>query len=229
MNSYFHRSPRRPCLVGLIFLALAGMAHAAPAIPDAATLLFEEPQLDKTSANQVLTYAYHRKSADDKLYGASFEDTIRLTLDKGETPQTRTVKVQLFSGANRRAAGPFENMSGNPVLSLFLEHHIGVLAESYRANPRYFKTAIRVALRDKAEVKPAEIPFEGRVLPGWRVTIQPFSDDPNKARLNGLDTLRYEFLVARDLPGEIARIEVSAPGKNSPLLDEGISYEAKPD
>ncbi|MGJ4859413.1 hypothetical protein AB4037_11865 [Labrys sp. KB_33_2] len=229
MNSYFHRSPRRPCLVGLIFLALAGMAHAAPAIPDAATLLFEEPQLDKTSANQVLTYAYHRKSADDKLYGASFEDTIRLTLDKGETPQTRTVKVQLFSGANRRAAGPFENMSGNPVLSLFLEHHIGVLAESYRANPRYFKTAIRVALRDKAEVKPAEIPFEGRALPGWRVTIQPFSDDPNKARLNGLDTLRYEFLVARDLPGEIARIEVSAPGKNSPLLDEGISYEAKPD
>ncbi|QEN86339.1 hypothetical protein FZC33_09250 [Labrys sp. KNU-23] len=229
MNSSFDRSPWRPCLAGSIFLALAGVAHAAPAIPDAATLLFEEPQLDKTSANQVLTYAYHRKSADDKLYGASFEDTIRLTLDKGETPQTRTVKVQLFSGSNRRAAGPFENMSGNPVLSLFLEHHIGVLAESYRANPRYFKTAIRVALRDKAEVKPAEIPFEGRTLPGWRVTIQPFSDDPNKARLNGLDTLRYEFLVARDLPGEIARIEVSAPGKNSPLLDEGISYEAKPD
>lgn len=215
--------------IGPALLLLAGAAHAAPATPDAASLLFEEPQLDKTAINQVLTYAYHRKSADDQRYGASFEDTIRLTLDKGETAQTRTVQVQLFSGAHRRAAGPFENMSGNPVLSLFLEHHISTLAEVYRANPRYFKTAIRTALRDRAEVKPAEIPFEGRTLPGWRISIQPFSDDPNKARLNGLDTLRYEFLVARDLPGEIARIDVSAPGKNSPLLDEGISYEAKPD
>ncbi|MDT3380237.1 hypothetical protein RNI52_23140 [Labrys neptuniae] len=229
MNDRARRKPGRAWLSAPALLVLAGAAHAAAATPDAATLLFEEPQLDKTAVNQVLTYAYHRKSADDKLYGASFDDTIRLTLDKGETEQTRTVQVQLFSGAHRRAAGPFENMSGNPVLSLFLEHHIGVLAEAYQANPRYFKTAIRTALRDKAEVKPAEIPFEGRSLPGWRVSIQPFSDDPNKARLNGLDTLRYEFLVARDLPGEIARIEVSAPGKNSPLLDEGISYEAKPD
>ncbi|WP_448954804.1 hypothetical protein [Labrys neptuniae] len=206
---------------------LAGLAQAAMATPDAATLLFEEPQLGKTTVNQVLTYAYHRKSADDKRYGASFEDIIRLTLEQGDGPQTRTVRVQLFSGSNRRAAGPFENMSGNPVLSLFLEHHIGILAQVYGANPRYFKTAIRLALRDKAEVTPAEIPFENRILQGWRVSIEPFSSDPDKARMNGLDTLRYEFLVAKDLPGEIANIEVKAPGKTSPLLDEGISYEAK--
>jgi hypothetical protein len=208
-------------------IAIVGAARAENGPPDAATLLFDEPQLTETTAGEVLTYDYHRKTSNDTLYGPSFQDKIKLTVDKGASSDTRTIAVDLFSGANRRAAGPFENMTGNPILSLFLEHHIDVLSDLFHANPRYLKNAIRAAFRDKATIDKADVTVGGHAMPGWRVRIAPFKDDPNGARMNGLDTMTYEFLVAKDLPGEIADIQITAAGPNAVLLDEGVSYEAK--
>jgi len=222
-SGYFH------AVAALAFaIGLAGGARADNGPPDASTLLFDEPQLAHTTVGEVLTYDYHRIASNPALYGPTFRDTIKLTIDKGSSNETRTIKVDLFSGANRRPAGPFEDMSGNPILSLFLEHHIEVLSQIYHANPRYLKNAIRAAFRDKAEIDEAKVMVDGKPLPGWRVQITPFKDDPNKARLNGLDAMTYQFLVAKDLPGEIADIKVTAPGPNAVLLDEGVSYEAKP-
>jgi hypothetical protein len=210
-------------------LAIAGGAHAKSGQPEAASLLFDEPQLAATKMGEVLTYDYHRNTSNDTLFGPSFADKIKLTIDKGSSDSTRTITVDLFSGSNRRAAGPFENMTGNPILSLFLEHHIDVLSDIYHANPRYLKNAIREALRDKATIDKTDVTVGGHSTPGWRVRITPFKGDPNSASMNGLDTMTYEFLVAKDIPGEIADIQVTAAGPNSILLDEGVSYEAKPD
>jgi len=219
--------------LGFVVLAsgviAVGAACAGNAPPDATSLLFDEPQLADAPVGEVLTYDYHRKTSNDALYGPSFQDKITLTIDKGSTGTTRTVAVMLFSGANRQPAGPFEDMSGNPLLTLFLEHHIQILSQLYHANPRYLKDAIRAAFRDKAEVDQTEVSVGGRSVPGWKVEITPFKDDPNKARMNGLDTMTYRFLVAKDVPGEIADIRVTAAGANAMLLDEGVSYDAKPD
>jgi hypothetical protein len=115
-------------LPALVVAAASGASAAADnAPPDAGTLLFEEPQLETTRPGDVLNYSYSRKTSDDGKFGPSFSDRIRLTIEKGEKAESRTVEVQLFTGANRRAAGPFLDMTGNPLLSLFLENHIGVL------------------------------------------------------------------------------------------------------
>ena len=140
-------------------------------------------------AGAVLTYDYHRKTSDDALYGASLQDKITLTFGKGSTEDARNVDVMLFSGANRRPAGPFEDMTGNPVLILFLEHHVETLAQLLHANPRYLKDTIRAALRDKAHVEKADLTVQEKVLPGWQIRIEPVKDDPNKVRMNGLGAM----------------------------------------
>lgn len=210
--------------------ARVAVVRADPAPPDAATLLFDQPQLEGTKPGDVLPYSYSRKVSDAALFGPSFADTIRLTIDSGSNDDSRTVRVELFTGANRRAAGPFEDMTGNPILSLFLEQHIQVLAAQFEANPRYFKTTIRAALRDKAMVTKDGVDIGGRSFSAWHVRVAPFKDDPHKALMKGLDAMVYDFAVTKDVPGQIAEIHVVAPGgPNGNLLDERIVYAAKVD
>src|SRR4051794_23426636 len=53
-----------------------------------------------------LSYRYtRRKSANEALYGPSFDDRIRLHIEKGDAEATRTVRVELFGRERRRAAG----------------------------------------------------------------------------------------------------------------------------
>jgi hypothetical protein len=202
------------------------VAKLDAAKPDAATLLFETPQLTATKPNDTLVYDYRQTNTNPQLFGPDVTDSIRLTVDPSPKADARTLRVQLFTGARHRAAGPFENVTGNPVLSLFLEHHVQALAQQLHANPRYLKNAIRAALRDKAAVTATEVTIAGRTLPGWRVRITPFVADPNKARMAGLDGLAYEFTVADGVPGDIAEIRVSAPGGNGKtLFEETLTYD----
>lgn len=220
----------RKHLLGLVLaLSAAGPAALSAEVPpDAASLLFEEPQLDNTKPGDVLTYAYSRKTADEPTYGPSFTDQVRLAIAPGSNAETRTVAVDLFSGEHKRAAGPFEDMTGNPMLSLFLENHVNVLSGLLQVNPRYLKNAIRGGLRDHATVEPVTVSAGGQSLPGYRVHIAPFAADPNKERMKGLDTLAYDFTVARDLPGEIAEIRITAPDAKggADLLDETVVFDA---
>jgi hypothetical protein len=122
-------------------------------------------------------------------------------------------------------------MTGNPLLSLFLENHIDALSAQLHANPRYLKNAIRAGLRDKAKIVAGPVEIGGRSVAGWHVSVAPFVDDPNRARMLGLDAMTYDFAVTKELPGEIAEIRVTAPGPQgaAPLLDERVVYDAKVD
>lgn len=98
---------------------------------DAASLLFESPHWARVQPGGTLVYQYVRKSADPERFGSSFENQIRLYFDRGATDATRTVRVKLFGPARRRASGPFEDVSSNPVLMLFLEDHVEQLSRPY--------------------------------------------------------------------------------------------------
>jgi len=234
---FFARPSSRPLAAALLLgaaLALApavappGTVHAEEAAaPSAAVLLFETPQLGQAAPGSTLTYRYSRKVSDPEL-GASFEDRIKLLIAApaaAAPKEARNVKVDFFGPERHRAAGPFEDVTGNPVLVLFLENHLAELSGKLMGNPRYFKNAIRTALRDKAEVAPADIDVGGRSFKGWRVTVTPFAGDANAKRMRGLEKLTYVFEVAPDLPGEIARITITADAKDGRLWEEALSYD----
>lgn len=200
---------------------------ASAAVPSAAALLFDTPQLEATTPGRTLTYLYTRKVSDPEL-GPSFDDKIRLEVEPasaGAPAAARTLKANFFSAERHRAAGPFEDVTGNPVMILFLENHLSDLSGKLLGNPRYFKNAIRAALRDKAEVSDARFMIGGRTYKGWRVKVTPFAGDPNGKRMRGLDTLTYEFDVAPDLPGEIVRMMITADAKDGRLWEEALTYD----
>jgi hypothetical protein len=217
--------------LGIFLVSTIGLGpslHAAGGPPDAATLLFEENQLEAAPPGATLVYDYSRKTVDDARYGASFDDQVRLMLAAGSRPESRTVDMELFTGPRRLPTGTFANMTGNPLLSVFLELHVKVLSEKLHANPRYLKNAIRAALRDRAELSEARLEVASQSHQGWHVRITPFRDDANRGRMLGLDSLVYDFSIAKDVPGEIVEIHVEAPApQGPPLLDERIAFDAE--
>jgi hypothetical protein len=207
-----------------VFAPLSG-AFAEDKPPAASDLLFEAPQMANTNPGDELAYSYSQKSADPEKYGDAFDDGIKLIVeDAGKAPGERTIKVEMFSAERRKPAGPFEGMSGNPILSLMLENNIQQLSKLLGANPRYLKNAIRRALRD-APSAPDQIDGQAKA---WKVEIKPFVDDPEKARMKGLETLTYTFRVAPELPGAIYEIDIAArDAAGAVLLEETLRYGGK--
>ncbi|MCJ2095668.1 hypothetical protein MKK67_24675 [Methylobacterium sp. J-072] len=227
--------------VALVLAAMPALAEEAPkpaaavtsvnaaAPPSAADLLFEQPHMKNAAPGSTITYDYLRRSGIAKgPFGPPLSDTVTLTLEPGKSPEARDIRVAMFSGLNRVPAGPFEDMSGNPVVSLFLENHLRSLAKVLEANPRYLKLAIRKGLREAATVTPTKVSVGGREVDGWRVEIQPFAKDAMEQRMRGLDKMIYTFITAPEVPGEIVSIEASSKNaEGGELLEEKLSYDQK--
>ncbi len=225
----------------LMLAALPAAAQGTPAAeappvtqantgtPNASDLLFEQPQMKNVAPGTKLTYDYVRRSGISKgPFGPPMDDTIKLGIEPGDKPDNRTIRVEMFSGANRFPAGPFEDMPGNPVMTLFLEHHLMDLSRVLMANPRYIKNAIRKALRENATVTPTNVDYKGQTVAGWRIETQPFRDDKMKERMRGLDNLKYTFITSEAVPGELVSIEAqSKNAEGGELLQEKLTYDPK--
>lgn len=197
--------------------------------PSAGDLLFEQPQMKNAPPGSTITYDYLRRSGIAKgPFGAPLQDTITIKVEPGKQPDARDMQVEMFSGLNRRPAGPFEDMTGNPVVPLFLENHVMALSKVLEANPRYLKLAIRKGMREKATVTPVKVPFGGKEVDGWRIEMKPFEGDPMGERMRGLDNLTYTFVTSPAVPGEIVSMEaVSKTKDGGELLEEKLGYEQK--
>jgi len=180
----------------LLLLCSAGVS--AQGNPNPADLLFERPQWRAAAPGTRLVYRYQRATPLESVFGPSFEDRI----------------------------GPFEDVTSNPVLLLFLEHHLETLTRTLKANPRYFKNAIRAALRDKASVTPTTVEWRGQSLPGWRIEARPFVDDAHKDRMRGLESLTYTFTASDAVPGGILSMEAKAVAADgNELFREILAYD----
>jgi hypothetical protein len=226
--------------VALVLAAMPALAEDAPkpgavtqvnaaAPPSAADLLFDQPHMKNAAPGSTITYDYLRRSGISKgPFGPPLSDTVTLKLEPGKSPEGRDISVTMFSGMNRMPAGPFEDMSGNPVVSLFLENHLRSLAKVLEANPRYLKLAIRKGLREGATVTPTKVTVGGREVDGWRVEIQPFAKDAMEQRMRGMDKMTYTFITSPEVPGQIISIEAqSKNAEGGELLEEKLSYDQK--
>ncbi len=200
---------------------------AVSAAPNASDVLFEQPQMKNTQPGSTLRYVYSRRSGIAKgPYGPPMDDEIKLKIEPGKAAESRDIQVQMFSGANRAPAGPFEDMPGNPILPLFLENHLKGLAGLLDANPRYIKNAIRKGLRDKATVTATKVDYKGKQVDGWRIVTKPFEGDPQTDKMRGFDTITYTFVTSPEVPGEIVSMEAQAKKPDGgELLEEKLSYD----
>lgn len=202
------------------------VAKANASTPNASDLLFETPQMKNVPPGTKLTYGYIRRSGISKgPFGPPMDDTIKLGVEAGKSADSRDIRVEMFSGTNRFPAGPFEDMPGNPVMTLFLEHHLIDMARVLSANPRYIKNAIRKGLRENATVTPTTVDYKGQKVSAWRIETQPFLEDRMKERMRGMENIRYTFVTSDSVPGELVSIEAqSKNAEGGELLEESLTY-----
>lgn len=206
-----------------------GVAKAQADKPDVATLLFGTPMWEKAAVGTKLRYSFEKVVADAGL-GTSFKDQVILTLGAGDDAKSRTTEMQLFTGANRKPAGPFRSDEQNPLLLVMLENNVQEFSSMFKANPRYLKNAIRKAWRENAKIEQAQDEIDGKQVTVTRVTVTPFVNDPEADKMKGLSDVSYVVDVSNDVPGYIAAIDIRAPAQGKPLFAETLHYtsEIKP-
>jgi hypothetical protein len=192
---------------------------------DTATLLFETPQWSKAAAGTKISYDYSRKTYGSVEYGDHFDDSINITLSAGETADSRKVDVQLFSGAHKLPAGPFDSTTTNPVLLIIFENNIQELARLFHANPQHFKSAIRKAWREDPTIEDVPVNVAGKTVPGTRITVHPYIHDDHKDLMKGLDGMTYVVEIADSVPGKIAKIDIHAPADGPTKFSETLQYK----
>ena len=209
-------------------------AASAPSLdastkPDVATLLFGTPMWDMASAGTKLHYTFEKTTSEAAL-GVPFKDVVVLTVGPGDDAASRTTEMQLFSGMNRKPAGPFRSDQQNPLLLVILENNVQEMSTLLKANPRYLKNAIRKAWRDNAKIEQAQDTVDGKPVTVTRISVTPFVNDQESDRMKGLQTMSYVFDVSKDVPGYLAAMDIRAVDGGKTLFSETLRYasETKP-
>ncbi|RTL97830.1 hypothetical protein EJV44_07640 [Ancylobacter aquaticus] len=186
------------------------LASAALAAPTAAELFFEQPYLSKVAAGTTLTYAYKHVTAEAKL-GDGFEETLEMKVGApADDPTKRIADVLIHRGDKEGEAGPFPTMNGNPIAMILLERDVKELAQLSKGSPFYLRNRVREHL-SSGTVAPARFSYDGHEVEGWKLTMRPFAEDPNKDKLLELAGRRYEFLFSDAVPGGLYSIDVVTP------------------
>lgn len=221
-------------LIGVLMLG-AGMFSPAQAqdtaqpveFSEAETLLWLGDQLKSVTAPVRLEYDFVKSGT----YEEGFTDKVVFNIHKVKPDGMKAASLDFFTGSRRFEIPPEENTNVNPVLKVYMQgdvYEMNRLTDpdgKSRERWRYFQRRIKFALADAADVKPVEIPFDGKTYRGKRVTFAPYVNDPKADKFKQFTGKTYSITVSDELPGFIYEIETRVPGATAeapPLIKETL-------
>mgnify|MGYP003438835954 FL=1 len=195
--------------IAMISFSLVGhnaLADTEQAISEAEKMLFMTDHLKNVNEPAVIQYNFKR----DGQLEAVFDDQVKVELKKNGSGKTALVH---FLTGERKATElqPVESATGNPVLLGFLERDLVEMKRLTGGATAYFRKRIRLALVDKAEVKPTTFTFDGKEIKGHEISVRPFIDDPMKQKMEKYVNKNYVFVLSEQVPGGIYQIRTSIP------------------
>jgi hypothetical protein len=182
------------------------VAETEQPISDAEKLLFMTDHLKNVNEPAVIQYNFKR----DGQLEAAFDDQVKMELKKSSSGKTAAVT---FLTGERKAAElqPVDSATGNPVLLGFLERDLVEMKRLTGGATAYFRKRIRLALVDKAEVKPTTFTYDGKEIKGHEISVRPFIDDPMKQKMEKYVNKNYVFVLSDQVPGGIYQIRTAIP------------------
>lgn len=208
-----------------VAVVTGSVAHAGDEISAAEQRVFLDQHLHNIRAAAALQYSFTQKGAEKD----SFTDQVVLKVGAG-APDKRELKVDFLSGPRKLQLATVEGGTGNPVILYFLERDIRDMHDRLGGQEAFFRKRIRLALAERATVKPVKLSFAGRMVEGNEVTIKPYVDDPLKDRLRQFVTKTYVFTLSDAIPGGVheLRTHVDAAGGTpaEPALDTVLKLDA---
>lgn len=214
---------RRALLVLLVLAPWPARAQESPA-----EILFARPHLSAVAPGTELTYRLERSPSDAQRLGEPFSDDIKLTVKAVAASGARDIDLRMFTGERARDVNSISGLTGNPLLVIFLDRAVGNMVQLTGGTAPYFKNRLRAGLGDKATSEATKAEFGGRVIDATRISVRPFVDDPNVARMLGYEGARFEFLVAEAAPGMLLELksEFTSDLAGAPKLTERIVLTA---
>lgn len=214
-------------LLNIAFVAAAALVSIAPTfagdeISVAEHRVFLDNHLQNIRSATALPYRFTQKGSEKD----SFTDQVTLNIGAGAA-EKRELKVDFLSGSRKMNLSSLEGGTGNPVILYFLEHDIRDMHNRLGGQEAFFRKRIRLALADKATVKPVKIKLAGKTVDGNEVSISPYLNDPLQDRLKQFVSKTYVFTLSDAVPGGVyeLRTHVDATG-TEPALDTVLALDS---
>lgn len=188
---------RATLALGLVLLpAAAGAAGEHKAAP----ILFETRQLELIGTGEEVTYRFEKTGSDERLVGKDYADDIRLGVSKVNGNGERDVVFKVFTGDNARDPQNWPELTINPLFIWYLDRAVGTFNSLAGGSQMYLKHKIREAL-GKATAEEVKVDYAGRAVDAYKVTIAPFAEDQNSAKMQGFHKTTFTIVVSNHVPG----------------------------
>ncbi|HEY2927189.1 hypothetical protein [Piscinibacter sp.] len=205
-------------------LLLAAQAPGAPAMSIAEHQLFADHHLRNVRPPTTLRYGYIKTGSLEP----GVRDEVQLMLRPARDGSCCVATGNFLDAQHGVALPEIDDARANPVVLYFLEHEVREMHRRTQGQPNYFRKRIRLSLADAATIKDTQIRFQGRELPAQEVRIEPYADDPMRARYQRFAAKQYIFVIAAAVPGGVYQMRTVLPGAQSdaaPLLEEALTLE----
>lgn len=192
------------------------VAAAAPAADpseysEAERQLFVRPHLAATRPPAKLHYRYERTGTLQP--EVSDHATLLLTAHDGG----RGATVDYLSGDRRLELPSIDYVDQNPIILHFLEREVRELKQLTGGAISFYRNRIRKALAGDATVRQTQVSYNGRMVEGLEIRIDPYIDDPARSRFEKFARRYYVIVLSPAIPGEVyqMRAELPAPSAGS--------------
>lgn len=207
--------------------AMSGSAHAAGDLPKALDVLFQRPHLSNMEQGSETVYHFERIPSDPKVLGAGFKDDITLKIDEVQPSGKRNIELQIYSGERARNLQKITDMTGNPMLIVYLDSAVAGFRAVAGGDSAYLKNQFKVGLNKGANIEAVKIDYKGKTVDGYRVSVTPYVDDPNAVKMQGYNGSKFSLTLSDAIPGEFAQMisVYESSLKGSPKLEERTTLD----
>ena len=220
----------------LTYFSLLGMLGnsapmlAADTFSQAEQKVFLDDHMRGLKPSEVLQYDFKKTGSLEQ----AFEDKVLLSVKSSGDGKHKAVDVAYLSGDRKLNLPPAEDVQGNPVILYFLEQDVREMHRRTGGKENYFRKRIRMALAEAADVRPVAVKINGKEIAASEVRIQPYLNDPMRAKFTNFENKVYVFILCDQVPGSVyelrARVDdATSAGKGEqaeklPLIEETLTF-----
>lgn len=194
----------------------------------AETKLWLSDHLKNISGPSKLYYEFEKNGSLEE----GFTDSVFLEIIHVNEDGTKNARLEFFTEERNQVVpeNTVRNIIGNPVLGIYLQGDVLEMNRLASGHWRYFHRRIKLAFTDdKANIEPVSIDYDGKTVPGEKITITPYVNDPRRSQFEEFADKRYEFILSEEIPGTLYQIRTVVPDHsepaNGPLIEETLTLK----
>lgn len=186
---------------------------------------------DKHLLNIVQPARLHYEFEKTGSYEDGFIDDVYLDIVKINEDGTRDAVLDFFSDEQKQMVAPsnVENITGNPVIGIYLQGDVYEMSRFTEGNWKYFHRQIKLAIANSNTSEHVTIELEGKQYQSEKIVIYPYENIKQKSRLKEFSDKRYEFILSDEIPGKLYQIRTvinDTENPDVPLVEEVLTLKS---